>query len=223
MGGRSISANRAAHGVGRAAKRKGVAKRAGAEGKESGSKEPQIYQLKITLKRSKPAIWRRVLIPGDFELDFVHGVIQCAMGWANTHLHDFYIQGEHYGDPAAGEELGFLDENEYRLQDVAGPKEKFLYEYDFGDDWEHEVLVEKIVPRKEGEFYPACLEGKGACPPEDCGGIWGYYSLLKILQDKSDPSHKQYRAWMGYDFDPEEFSVNAVNKELVNAFKRSLR
>lgn len=221
MGGRSISANRTAHGTKRAAKRPLNKRRGGEEG-GAGSADPRVYQLKISLKRSKPLIWRRVLVPGDYELDFLHAVFQYVMGWTFSHLHDFFINGEHYGDLAsAGEDLGFLDERDFRLREmVSKPREKFLYEYDFGDDWEHEVVVEKILAPKAGEFYPVCTGGKGACPPEDCGGVWGYHSMLEVLRDKAHPNHKQYRAWIGYDFDPDEFSLAAVNKELKRAFSK---
>ena len=162
-----------------------------------------------------------MLVPGEFELDFVHAVFQYAMGWTFSHFHNFYIDGQYYGAGSQGEELGFLNEQEYQLQDlVTKRKQKFLYEYDFGDDWEHEVVLEKILPRKPNAFYPACMAGAGACPPEDCGGIWGYYSMLEALRDKKHPEHAQYREWIGYDFDPAEFSAQAVSKELARAFKR---
>ena len=194
--------------------------RAAGKSRAEASAGQKIYQLKISLRRSKPLIWRRVLVPGEYELDYLHAVIQHAMGWGDCHLHDFFIKGEHYGDPSTTEEdLGFLDERKHRLQDlVTKPKEKFLYEYDFGDDWEHEVVVEKILAPKAGEFYPACVAGEGACPPEDSGGVWAYYSMLRVLSDKAHPEYKLYRQWMGYDFDPSEFSVNAVNKQLALAF-----
>lgn len=180
-----------------------------------------IYQLKITLKRSNPPIWRRVLVPGDFELDFLHLLIQETMGWSKSHMHNFLIDGDYYGDPSIGEELGFLDECAYRLQEIAPrPRKKFVYEYDFGDDWEHEVTVEKILPREPEGIYPICVGGEKACPPEDCGGVWGFYAMLKALRDQHHPDHRQYREWMGYDFDPDEFSLRAVNKSLDEVFKR---
>ena len=160
-------------------------------------------------------------MPGDLELDFVHAAIQESMGWSNSHMHNFCINGEYYGDPSLSPELGFLDECASRLQDFGlQPRAKFLYEYDFGDDWEHEVLIEKIIEPDPGQIYPVCVAGAGACPPEDCGGVWGYYAMLKALQDSTHPDHRRYRTWMGYDFDPDEFSLRAANKALAEVFKR---
>jgi hypothetical protein len=183
------------------------------------------YQIKMTLRGSKPPIWRRVVVPGGITLAQLHMVIQTAMGWQDDHLHMFEIQGEHYtGAGAGGYEPEFgngeLDESEFRLCDlIAREKTKFKYEYDFGDDWEHLLVVEKIIddPKKmKGKVL--CLDGKGACPPEDCGGIWGYYQMLDVLAGPSDDEGEEMKESLGESFDPAEFDVNEVNKALAEIF-----
>jgi hypothetical protein len=176
---------------------------------------PRPYQLKITLKRSRPAIWRRILVLENTPLDLLHLIIQRTMGWSNVHLHDFVIGKEFYGDPAVDNVLGFKNECDYILGDlITDAGQVFTYEYDFGDDWEHEIKLEKITPQKRDLTVPFCVTGARACPPEECGGIWNYYKLLKILKDKSHPEFKQTREWFGYEFDPEEFARDPINKSL---------
>ena len=130
-----------------------------------------VYQLKVTLKDSSPRIWRRILVSGDASLAKLHRILQVAMGWSNSHLHLFMIHRKQYSAPDEERELDFADERKVKLTDLLGPKDRFIYEYDFGDGWLHEILVEKIVPREEGTRYPVCAAGARACPPEDCGGI----------------------------------------------------
>jgi len=133
-----------------------------------------IYQLKITLKDSKPPIWRRVLVPGSFRLGKLHRVIQIAMGWTDSHLHMFIVNGNYYGVPSPDDYEPVKSETRFKLETIAPPvKGKFIYEYDFNDNWIHTVLVEKILPPAPGEKYPQCITGKRACPPEDVGGVWG--------------------------------------------------
>jgi len=180
------------------------------------------YQLKITLRGSKPPIWRRILVPADCGLESLHYAIQAAMGWYDSHLHAFEIGGREYsgrtpmGDPM---ESGDLDAAGYRLCDVAREKSKFTYQYDFGDNWDHTILVEKIVPPllTESKKLPAqpfvCLAGKGACPPEDCGGIWGYYNLLAVLRNPKHEEHEDMKEWAG-EIDPDAFDIAEVNRRL---------
>src|SRR5437773_1735657 len=153
-------------------------------GIEAGSGVP-LYQLKITLKWSKPSIWRRVVVRADMPLDRLHHVIQIAMGWTNSHLHQFIVGRTYYGKPdpkTAGIGSETLNEKRYRVADLAPTaKQKFIYEYDFGDGWAHEVMAEKVLPPDPDFKHPICLAGANVCPPEDCGGIPGYYNLLKIL------------------------------------------
>lgn len=178
-----------------------------------------LYQLKITLKWSKPPIWRRVVVRGDMTLDRLHNVIQIAMGWTDSHLHQF-IAGSgfsrtFYGRPDpefADMGSATLNEKRYSVADLAPTaKRKFIYEYDFGDGWRHDVVAEKILPPDPAFKHPMCLAGANACPPEDCGGIGGYYNLLEILRDPQHPEHADMKDWIGGDLNAEEFSVKGVN------------
>ncbi len=173
----------------------------------------KVYQLKITLKDIKPPVWRRVLVP-DCSLERLHEVIQAAMGWENYHLYDFEVGGRHYTDPRGMDDLDMGDAGKVKLSGVAPEgKAKLRYTYDFGDDWQHEVLVEKVVPPEDGQKYPVCIAGKRACPPEDCGGPWGYMEFAEAIKDPSHERHGEFIEWRG-EFDPEAFDPEAVNKEL---------
>jgi len=176
-----------------------------------------IYQLKITLRDSRPPIWRRVLVPADFTLAKLHWVIQHAMGWTNSHLHHFRVGETYYSLPAPytdWDELNEKDSRKVRLDQIAPRvKAKFVYEYDFGDSWEHEIVVEKILP-EPGVKYPTCLKGKGACPPEDVGGVWGYAGFLEAIHDPNHEEHKMYLEWIGGSFDPEAFDLDDTNAAL---------
>ena len=180
--------------------------------------ETQIYQLKITLRDSKPPIWRRIQVPGDISLEKLHWVIQEAMGWTNSHMHQFIHRETYYG-VSMKDDFGDFHEmkNEKTVklnQLVSRPKAKFVYEYDFGDSWEHEILLEKILPPESGVRYPVCLTGKRACPPEDCGGVWGYAGFLEAIQNPNHPEHDDMLEWIGGSFDPEAFDLDAVNRVL---------
>ena len=176
-----------------------------------------LYQLKITLLGvTKPPVWRRVLVP-DITLRDLHDVIQLAMGWEDDHLHMFSTGGQDYGTPGMG--LDCADDARVRVSQIlAGPGDRLRYTYDFGDDWEHDIVVEKTRPAAPGEARPSCVAGKGACPPEDCGGAWGYAELKEVLADPADEGHLDRLEWMGLDtgedFDPSEFSAADVNARL---------
>jgi len=174
-----------------------------------------IYQLKVTLRGSKPPIWRRLQVRSDITLAKLHQILQVAMGWTDSHMHQFIVGGTYYGVPSKELDLDVKSERTAKLDRIA-PAEKshFGYEYDFGDDWIHEVLVEKILPPAEGVHYPVCITGKRAGPPEDCGGIWGYEELLAAIRDPQNPEHEEMLEWVGDDFDPEAFDLDAVNAEL---------
>ncbi len=180
---------------------------------------PQMYQLKVTLPHL--SVWRRLLVRGDASLALLHAAIQVAMGWTNSHLHQFIIGKNTYSDARMDEDMGFggppvLNEGKFTLMQVA-PKEKakFIYEYDFGDSWEHVITVEKIHgPDAANKGVALCVDGACACPPEDCGGIGGYLDLLDIIRD---PKHEQYEymlEWLGEGFDPESFDMGRVNTYL---------
>ena len=185
---------------------------------KASSTVAQIYQLKITLCDSKPPIWRRFLVPSDMNLAKLHHVIQEVMGWTDSHLHQFKVGNIYYGATYPNDFDGApetRDERKARLDMlVSRLKAKFIYEYDFGDSWEHEVVLEKILPPESGIKYPVCIAGKRACPPEDCGGVWGYDSLLETINDPNHPEHEDMVEWLGGDFDPEAFDAEVVNKAL---------
>lgn len=182
-----------------------------------------VYQLKITLQGAKPPIWRRVQILNTVTLEELHYIIQQAMGWMNCHLHEFVIQGIRYSEPMPNHgfniEFNAQDESKFKLnQLVKKEKFKFLYTYDMGDSWDHEILVEKILPQDVDQHYPVCLKGKRACPPEDCGGIWGYAEFIAAIQDPNHPEHEEMLEWVGGDFDPDEFDIDEVNQRLNAMF-----
>lgn len=181
-----------------------------------------LYQLKITLKWSKPPIWRRVVVRADMKLDRLHDVIQIAMGWTNSHLHQF-IAGRgyaltYYGKPdpeCAGMSNRTLNEKCYTVANLApAAKRKFIYEYDFGDGWQHEVVTEKVLPPDPAFKHPVCLAGANACPPEDCGGMGGYYNFLEIMSEPKHPEHEEMKEWLGSEFDATEFNLEEVNTML---------
>lgn len=168
-----------------------------------------VYQLKVTLSGTKPPIWRRVLVDGESTLDDLHEVIQAAFGWWNYHLHLFEIGDARYGLPDPDWDFGepVKDERRARLEQVLGVGTSFRYAYDFGDGWEHRVMVERSMPASPELVVPACLGGRRAGPPEDCGGVWGYAELLDVLADPTHPEHATRIEWVGGQFDPEAFDA----------------
>jgi len=176
------------------------------------------YQLKVVLSGAKPSIWRRLQVPGNANLGWLHAVLQVAMGWTNSHLHHFLTRDARYSDPRFDEDMDFdvkpnRDETRATLAQVA-PAEgaRLRYEYDFGDSWEHKITVEKILPPDPATATSAvCLEGARACPPEDCGGIGGYADLLETLKNPKHPEHQSMKEWLGRPFDAAAFDVAKTN------------
>lgn len=178
-------------------------------------KNVDVYELKVTLRGSKPPIWRRIQVRSDTTLPRLHHILQAAMGWSDYHLHLFNIEGDDYSepDPEYGDDM--LNERSVRLGAfVQGPGFKFIYEYDFCDSWRHDVLVEKILLPEAAAQYPVCLAGKRACPPEDCGGIGGYAYFLDAIRDPQHEEHDELLEWIGGSFDPEAFDLDEVNLRL---------
>ena len=176
------------------------------------------YQLKITLRGvSKPPVWRRIVVPAAVPLSHLHHIVQQAMGWeGGDHLHVFSADGREYGDPRS--DLGFADESKAVLAKVlAQPGAVMRYTYDFGDEWEHDIVLEKVLPPDPVPRL-SCLAGKGACPPEDCGGAWGYARLKETLADPDHEDHESLLQWLGLDeaadFDPAWFRLDEVNAQL---------
>ena len=171
-----------------------------------------VYQLKITLKNIRPPIWRRVVVKSSTTLQQLHLIVQAAMGWDNYHMHSFSIAGIDYGQPQPEYDFNVREEKTVKLsQVVVGEKFKFSYTYDFGDSWEHEILVEKELPYSPETNYPVCITGKRACPPEDCGGSWGYAELLEIITNPSHPEYEERIEWVGESFEPNVFDIDEVN------------
>ncbi|HOC01026.1 MAG TPA: plasmid pRiA4b ORF-3 family protein [Verrucomicrobiota bacterium] len=171
-----------------------------------------MFQFRITLRGTKPLVWRRIQVLDD-TLDKLHEHIQTAMGWTNSHLHHFFIQGQRYGDPELikdDDEPSHTLDSTRTLLSAALPADgsplSLEYEYDFGDGWMHDVLFEGSPPRQPGLVYPQCLEGEQACPPEDVGGIHGYADYLKAIADPSHPRHKELLNWRG-PFNPTKFDA----------------
>lgn len=171
-----------------------------------------VHQLKVTLQRVRPPIWRRLQIPSDSSPYELHRVLQRAFGWHDAHLHEFEgPRGVRYG-PHDPEAFGPVRNEKKVTLEEALPKEKakLVYQYDFGDSWMHEILVEKILAPDGAVRYPRCVAGKRAGPPEDCGGAWGYMELLEIVADPKHEEHDERKEWLGDDFDPEAFDAEAI-------------
>jgi len=175
-----------------------------------------IYQLKVTLKGSKPPIWRRFEIASSDDLEDLHITLQIVMGWQDEHLHEFSQGNLRYGLPDEDYPSDILHENDYRVDQVLKKeKDKLIYDYDFGDGWRHEVLLEKILPFNTEVILPHCIKGKRACPPEDIGGIGGYENLLKTLANPADPEYEETLEWIGEDIDAEYFNLTDANNMLI--------
>jgi hypothetical protein len=181
--------------------------------------QSKVYQLKITLKYVRPSIWRRIEVPKDVTLGELHLILQAAMGWTNSHLHQFKVGRIYYGEPSIDEfsDLKVKDEGKARLDKVLSKtKQKMIYEYNFGDGWEHEILLEKVALRDSTQVYPRCVGGARACPPEDCGGVHGYANFLEAISDPMHEEHDEYLDWVGDEFDPEKFDVAQFEIALKN-------
>ncbi|MDA2933568.1 plasmid pRiA4b ORF-3 family protein [Acidobacteria bacterium AH-259-D05] len=177
----------------------------------------KVYQFKISLKGIQPAIWRQIQVPENYSFWDLHVAIQDVMGWLDYHLHLFRI-----AEPALNEihEIGIPDE--YELDFLPGwelaisdhfslEKNSAEYEYDFGDSWQHEIILEKILSKEIDSKYPKCIAGERACPPEDCGGIGGYQEFLEAILDLNHEEHERMLEWVGGSFYPESFDPRQVS------------
>lgn len=180
----------------------------------------RLYQFKVTLLHVTPPIWRRIQLK-DCSIDKLHECIQTAMGWTNSHLHRFEIQGIVCGDPELvcdnPESFVGINSRETMVSQIvpqSGARFCFSYEYDFGDRWRHAVLFEGCLPSERRARYPICLEGERCCPPEDVGGVSGYAEFLEAIADHSHPEHDEWMTWAGGQFDPEHFDPNAATRSM---------
>jgi hypothetical protein len=181
-----------------------------------------IYQLKVTLRDTHPAIWRRIQVPDTILLPHLHGVLQLTMGWTNSHLHSFRVGKRIFAEPSLDDSFPVIDYRSIRLNQIApAVGDCLVYLYDFGDSWEHDIVVEKILPAEKGTPHLRCLEGQRACPPEDVGGVWGYADFVKAIRNPGHPEHAEMLAWVGGSFDPDEFYLPGVNG-MLHIFQSSL-
>ena len=186
-------------------------------------KYDQVYQFKITLKGTKPPIWRRILVPETYTFWDLHVAIQDAMGWDDYHLHEFTLLSPKTGRKVkigipSDEDVDYgwevlAEWNQQIAHYFSSENSKADYVYDFGDGWEHSIKLEKILPRETGVAYPRCIGGKRACPPEDCGGIGGYAEFLEAIGDPANELHEDMLDWGGGSFDPDDFDPNDVEFE----------
>ena len=181
-------------------------------------KYDQVYQFKITLKGTKPPIWRRIQVPEMYTFWDLHVAIQDAMGWEDYHLHEFVFTlpimniKVRIGIPMKDDfDETILPDWDQKIADYfSSETPKAEYTYDFGDGWQHDIILEKILPRETGVIYPRCVDGKRACPPEDCGGIGGYAEFLEAIGDPANERHEDMLDWVGGKFDPEDFNPSEV-------------
>lgn len=180
---------------------------------------PGIFQIKVALVGSDPEIWRRLLVPASITLAALHNVLQIAMGWDSSHLHEFRKGKQYYGMPNP-DEVFFnvprtIDDRKVRLDEVLlRVGSNFVYTYDMGDSWEHAIVLEKRLPADPNLTYPACLGGERACPPEDCGGVYGFYDLLEASRVPKHSRHEELLEWVGEEWVPDAFSPDDVNQRL---------
>ena len=189
----------------------------------SGPTTGTVHELKITLRSVKPAVWRRIQVPSSIGLDELAGLLVAAMGWMGGHLHSYQVGDVHYQpeDPD-----GWFDSPMFNYKDEAlvtlgevlpTEKSKMRWDYDFGDGWEHNVIVERIAPADPQTTYPVCVDGGNSCPPEDCGGPWGYEEFLQAIADKAHPRHEELTEWSPLDFDAAHFDPTEATADMQSS------
>jgi hypothetical protein len=174
----------------------------------------KIFELSVVLREVRPPVRRRVQVPGEITLAQLHDVLQLALGWTDSHLHEFRVGKDRYGcpDPDWGDD-DVADESKVKLFRLVGQAgQVVVYLYDFGDGWTHDITVEKVLAPQPGTGYPRCVSGRRACPPEDVGGPWGYEHFLGAISDPSHDEHAEWLEWVGGGFDPDEFDLDEVNE-----------
>jgi hypothetical protein len=192
-------------------------------------KDPNALQIKVTMARIEPPIWRRLIVPLSWRLDQLHLAVQAAFNWWDAHLHEFRIGGLRYGDLESDDMIDaygprLFDEREVTLRDFDHePGNAFTYVYDFGDNWRHIVEIEQLLALEPAPKLAACTDGARARPPEDVGSVSGYEAFLEIIADPLHPEHRDMKRWCGGHYDPDWFDLAAVDKDVRNALKPTLR
>jgi hypothetical protein len=186
--------------------------------RELAKRPSATLQLHIELRGSKPKIWRRVLVPEAITLAKLHAVIQAVFGWSGGHLHEFNVGDERFGtpDPEYDEPGSVRSERTTRLANALGSARTMNYVYDFGDNWQHRIKVEKTLIPDPGLELPLCVAGANATPPDDCGGVYGYYDFVAAVSDPTHPEHAEMVEWIGRPWDPAAFDVDSANFRLRN-------
>lgn len=177
-----------------------------------------VHRLEVTLRSVKPPVWRRIEVDSDITLDDLSDLLEAAVGWLGGHLHAFDVDGILYErtDPDEGLSRGARDESVHQLGNVlAEVGTKMRWDYDFGDGWQHDIVVEAIEPADPDAIYPCCVAGRRACPPEDCGGPWGYEELLEALAEKDHPRHDELTEWIPPGWDPAHFDPDEATQDML--------
>lgn len=180
-----------------------------------------VLQLKVTLDHVKPAIWRRIVVDQRTTIAQLHAILQVVMGWQDCHLHAFTIMNQRFGLPDPDDLPPVVDERKHAIGTLAFKGSKLTYEYDFGDEWKHTIVVEAVRDAIEGETLPSCVDGQRACPPEDCGGPPGYADLQAALRNPrtKDERQRDLLEWIGGEFDVDRFDRDAINADLAAMFR----
>lgn len=176
----------------------------------------KIYELHVELEDIEPIIWRRILVPAKITLPKLHDLLQLVMGWTDSHLHSFEIGDRTFGmDGTDLEELNMLNEKRYTLDAALGDSiREFVYDYDFGDSWRHRIKVTPVTKPKTDWSYPLCIAGARTAPPDDVGGVPGYFKFLSAIKNPKHEEHARMLQWIGGAFDPEGFDLNEINRTL---------
>lgn len=175
----------------------------------------RLYQIKVTLLETDPPVWRRLLVRSDMSLLQLHRILQITLGWTDSHLHEFRVGGVLFGESDPETDIRRISEKTTFIADVLRHvDDHLLYEYDFGDTWEHDVLLEEVTELHPDAMCPIVLAGARACPPEDVGGVDGYEDFLRAIADPNHPEYDEYLVWCGGSYDPDTFDIHTLNTAL---------
>jgi hypothetical protein len=173
-----------------------------------------VFQLRVQLQEVHPVVWRRILVPGSVRLSKLAGILCTCVGWQNSHLHQFRTANALYGMHVEEWDDDEIDEKTVSVLQVFRDERRFIFDYDFGDNWHHEVIIENLTWSHHALKFAVCIDGQNACPPEDVGGVGGYGNFLRAITDAEHDEHDDYLEWAGGSFDPGAFDLGSVNAEL---------